>query len=588
MRLLRAAPVVAFILLFLANTGVAWAHARVVRSDPAPDVVLPSTPARVHLWFSEDLNGSASRIVVWDRYRHVMNRGSAQLVPGQPRQMVVGLKPLRPGSYLVLWTSVSAQDGHVMRGSYLFSVKERGPGPSLTGVSSGSGQTFPDAVGLIALLAHWIEMLGAVTWVGAAAFSALILAPFAAQLTSDVLEAEYSRTRFLVLLSLTSLIVSSVAVLLTEAYGLAGNDWSGMLSLSTAQALFGSEYGHLWIVRQILALIALGGAIRFGRHTRGKHLRSTVVAALVGLGAGYLYALAASGHVAATDIGALPGRYGHLFSVAVAADFGHLVADALWFGGQIYIVVVLIPALRLHHEPTHTGVFLRSLDRFSPVAYTSVATYAVSGLFAAKVQIPSWYAFFYSTYGRALIIKMALIGLMMLTSAFTVYLVRPQLRHTIVMAEGAVTRLSAHLMFRLLSWLRVNPVLGAGVLLMTSVMFYYPIPPGFAPAGAAGYVMRAAGLTATMRVTPDRSGPNQITVLLRDNQGRPVQQASVSLLTTMLDMPMGTGVVPLHAAGPGSFTGTADLGMGGHWRLQALVYQPSGLTRMTVTILVGT
>src|SRR5947209_3461051 len=125
-RVLRAVPVVAFVLVLLTNTGVAWAHARVVRADPAPDVVLPSTPPRIHLWFSEDLNGAASRIVVWDRYRHVMNQGNAQLVSGQPRQMVVALKPLRPGSYLVLWTSVSAQDGHVLRGSYLFSVQERG------------------------------------------------------------------------------------------------------------------------------------------------------------------------------------------------------------------------------------------------------------------------------------------------------------------------------------------------------------------------------------------------------------------------------------------------------------------------------
>ena len=147
-----------------------------------------------------------------------------------------------------------------------------------------------------------------------------------------------------------------------------------------------------------------------------------------------------------------------------------------------------------------------------------------------------------------------------------------------------MTRISAHLMFRLVSWLRVNPVLGAGVLLLTSIMFYYPVPAGSAPVGSGGYVMQAAGLTATLRVTPNRSGPNQLTVLLRDNEGRPVSQAHVSILTTMLDMPMGTGVVSLHQAAPGSFAGTADLVMGGHWRLQLLVYRPSGLTRMAVTI----
>jgi hypothetical protein len=67
-----------------------------------------------------------------------------------------------------------------------------------------------------------------------------------------------------------------------------------------------------------------------------------------------------------------------------------------------------------------------------------------------------------------------------------------------------------------------------------------------------------------------------------------VQQATVTVLTTMLDMVMGTGLAALHETAPGTFTGTADLGMGGHWRLQILVYQPSGLTRMNIEVEVGT
>jgi hypothetical protein len=67
-----------------------------------------------------------------------------------------------------------------------------------------------------------------------------------------------------------------------------------------------------------------------------------------------------------------------------------------------------------------------------------------------------------------------------------------------------------------------------------------------------------------------------------------VQQARLVVLTTMLDMPMGTGLADLNETKPGTFTGTTDLGMGGHWRLQILMYQPSGLSRMSVVIRVGT
>jgi len=98
---------------------------------------------------------------------------------------------------------------------------------------------------------------------------------------------------------------------------------------------------------------------------------------------------------------------------------------------------------------------------------------------------------------------------------------------------------------------------------------------------------RGGGLTARLSITPDRSGPNRLTVLVSDKHGRPVRQATVTVLTIMLDMVMGTGVAALHEVSTGTFTGTADLGMGGHWRLQVLVYQPTGLARMSVDVEVG-
>src|SRR5439155_5833197 len=123
-------------------------------------------------------------------------------------------------------------------------------------------------------------------------------------------------------------------------------------------------------------------------------------------------------------------------------------------------------------------------------------------------------------------------------------------------------RAEDRLIHRLLSWLQVNPVLGAGVLLATSVMFYYPVPEGFGPPGPSAYVAHHGGLTVSLSIKPGRSGPNQISVELRNRAGRPVSQAHVSVLTTMLDMPMGTGVASLSQSGPGQFVGSTDLGMG--------------------------
>jgi nitrogen fixation protein FixH len=89
-------------------------------------------------------------------------------------------------------------------------------------------------------------------------------------------------------------------------------------------------------------------------------------------------------------------------------------------------------------------------------------------------------------------------------------------------------------------------------------------------------------------LVPDRSGPNVVTVTLHDGRGQPVKQATVVVLTTMLDMEMGTGKAPLTQSAPGRFSGTADLGMGGHWGLRVLVYSPAGLAQTSIRVLVGT
>jgi hypothetical protein len=183
---------------------------------------------------------------------------------------------------------------------------------------------------------------------------------------------------------------------------------------------------------------------------------------------------------------------------------------------------------------------------------------------------------------------MGLIGLMMLTSAVTVYLIRPEIRRTMNDVDPLRQDHSNTLMHRLVRGLGINPVLGLGVLLATSVMFYYPVPPGLSPAGPSSYTVHGGGFTATLAVKPDRSGLNTFTVLLQDTHGRPVQQAHITVLTTMLDMVMGTGLAQLTEGAPGHFSGSTDLGMGGNWRLTMLIYTPSGFTRLPVKIRVGT
>ena len=131
--LLRALPL-ALCLTFLLP-GIASAHAILLRSDPAKDALLDAPPSQVRMWFSEDLNPAFSTAVVVNANNKRVDKQDAHVSASDPREMDVTLTPdLPPSVYVVVWRTDSADDGHILRGSFLFTVKNPdGSIPTLTG-----------------------------------------------------------------------------------------------------------------------------------------------------------------------------------------------------------------------------------------------------------------------------------------------------------------------------------------------------------------------------------------------------------------------------------------------------------------------
>lgn len=491
------------------GTGVAWAHPFLIRATPLPDAVLRFAPAEVVLAFSESLNVPASRIVVTARQQRSVSRGAARPVAGHSQELEVSLDHLPAGSYVVTWTAVSANDGHIVNGAYIFSVGHRDQAvvlpiaPADTGGEFGLGSSQ-----LLAIVAHWIVLAAAIIWVGAAAVSPLVKTP-SAQTIRHVRQVERVRLRQLVRYATGMLVIGSCAELLIQAHILAGRGWLSTFSGTTISALLAEQYGHLWLVRQGIALTALLATFApLDRSVAAPGREQRAVAGERGslalhppftlpLGFVYLYALAASGHAASVSLSALPGS--GLVSVAILVDWSHLLGVAVWFGGQAYIALVLTPAFGvMRKEPVSSAPLLQALDRFSPAAYAGIAVLAVAGLFNSAVHIPSWDVLLSSVYGLALLVKLGLTSLMIVVSAFTGFVLRSRLRRL-----PSVTAVRDHgtgdsAMRTLVRWLRVNPVLGMGVLLATSVMFFYPVPPELSSSPLSTHWQPAGLLGATV------------------------------------------------------------------------------------------
>ena len=82
-------------------------------------------------------------------------------------------------------------------------------------------------------------------------------------------------------------------------------------------------------------------------------------------------------------------------------------------------------------------------------------------------------------------------------------------------------------------------------------------------------------LTVTLTITPNRAGTNMFTVHVRaDHSSTLTTPMSVTLYTTMQDMPMGTDAIHLHGDSNDSFSATGVLSMQGHWAIGIVIQTP--------------
>lgn len=589
----------------MGSSGVAQAHALLLRSQPNADAILPHEPPVIHLWFSEDLNGSLSKAIVWDHNRREVDLRNYTVSNGT--ELTVALRPGLPdGTYLVLWTSVSSQDGHVLKRAFLFSIGHRGPAPRAPSLGGNGSQNFPpDLEATVGLLARAIELAGSALWLGLVLYLTL-MAPSAGASPDELYLKRSARGLTLgwIPATLGALFLSRLVTLIIQANTLTGN-WPATFSATTFRGLLlETEYGHLWIAMQAAVVVALLGCglrliLRPGRAGSGARTmagESSTPGAAYGfvlpvprlprsgpaVGMLFLlalveaYLLAASGHAATVNLGDTGAG---ILTVPVAIDWLHVVASGFWVGGILAGSLILIPALRTAGT-RGLPPFLDVLDRFSPFAYASVLILILTGGFNGKVHTPSWDAINGSVYGRTLIVKILIVGLMIVISAFTVRVVRPRLRRCLASSSARNEPAIAFLQAILIRWLRIGAVLGCAVFLATAVLNAYPVPPTFgAPSGPFSLTGRSGSIQVTLRLNPGRAGPNTFTVVL-SRRHRPVPLADVRILETILDMNMGTQFVILNEVGPGLFRGPGEVAMGGHWQFEVLVRLPNRLNEI--------
>jgi putative copper export protein len=91
-------------------------------------------------------------------------------------------------------------------------------------------------------------------------------------------------------------------------------------------------------------------------------------------------------------------------SVALVADYVHLVAGALWVGGLVAVVLAVL-AVGSRPQPERDSIARTSVLKFSKIAVPTVAMVALAGVYLAVRQLPTPSALFSSGYGITLVVK---------------------------------------------------------------------------------------------------------------------------------------------------------------------------------------
>jgi copper resistance protein C len=107
------------------------AHAELDVATPPDGATVEGSPPEVSGTFTQDVATDGSSIQVRDATDAVVAEGGVD--PSDDRRMVVDdLPDLTPGDYEVRWTTVSAEDDEVARGTWAFTVTAAAPSPSPT------------------------------------------------------------------------------------------------------------------------------------------------------------------------------------------------------------------------------------------------------------------------------------------------------------------------------------------------------------------------------------------------------------------------------------------------------------------------
>lgn len=106
----------------VAQAPTAAAHAKYESSVPASNSTVTEAPTVVTVHFAEEVNPAGSDLIVYDTKGNKVSTAAGQVDTNDAKTMTVPMAGNDSESYMVVWHTVSLDDGDAAVGAFIFNV----------------------------------------------------------------------------------------------------------------------------------------------------------------------------------------------------------------------------------------------------------------------------------------------------------------------------------------------------------------------------------------------------------------------------------------------------------------------------------
>ena len=539
-----------FILMLVLSISIPYAsaHPFTEETNPSSTENAPEGITQVMVFYSEPIELDYSYLKVLDSNGNQIDNKDSKYYQGE-NSLIVSTPPLEDGVYTVTSKVLSKVDGHLVDDAFIFGV-----GDVKIEVPLDQPKSIYDILFFPEAGSRFPGLVGQTIVLGAVIASLLIWGTQSKNLIRKEIEkiesAHHDKFMTFTGVGLMLVFASNIAMLAVQALRL---ETSAFDAIQTT-------FGTTWLIRMIITIVLLG--VWFWMDKKKQISKASHIPMLV-------LSLALIGTSTMIGHGAASGQI-----AAVVLDYIHNLVAAIWIGGIIYFVFILLPTFSKLENTEQEKMSLVMIPRFSIAFIIAVGVVIITGPTLMWLLESDVGVIRESLYGKLIIVKIAIAAIMIGLGGFFQYKVQKS-------GENNLASKSLSIHKKLKRTLKVDAALGIILLGVVALLANGTLPEGEikkVEAEEVLYGFRTMEFSESAKydieITPFSSGTNTIFVKISDFENNPLPDADevkvkisnpqknispIEIIMTKIEQEEGS---------PAKFQGEMTFGFSGQWQTE--------------------